>query len=147
VGTPTITMNINDTLIRTHFQLIKKSNFLWLKKISFKGESDYDKRYSNWTMELSTTTKVIIVPPFDLSIKLSFHPKNIISNFGVQMLQPFTTTTNAFAITSVCGEIDGKFELLVANGTSPIGIIYIYYFVKFYYFILFNFYQNKFSHL
>jgi hypothetical protein len=72
-------------------------------------------------MELSTTTKVIIIPPFDLFIKLFFHPKDIISSFGLHMLQPFTTTI-AFAIIGVCGEIDGKFELLVANGTSPKGI-------------------------
>lgn len=126
VGTPTITMNINDTLIKTHFELIKKGNFLWLKKISIKGEYDYDKTYSNWTMDLSTTSKVIIVPPFDLFIKLFFHPKDIISSFGVCMLQPFTTTTIAFVIIGVCGEINEKFELLVANETSPKGIQIIY---------------------
>jgi hypothetical protein len=70
----------------------------------------------------STTTKVIIVPPFDLFIKLFFHPKDIISSFGLRMLQPFRTTTIAFAIIGVCGEIDEKFELLVANGISPKGI-------------------------
>jgi hypothetical protein len=35
------------------------------------------------------------------------------------MLQPFATKTIAFAIIGVHDEINGKFELLVANGTSP----------------------------
>jgi hypothetical protein len=35
------------------------------------------------------------------------------------MLQPYSTTTIAFVGISVHGEINGKFELLVANGTSP----------------------------
>lgn len=50
------------------------------------------------------------------------------------MLQPFRTTTIAFAIIGVCGEIDEKFELLVANGISPKGIqmsnfITLYYYI------------------
>jgi len=73
-------------------------------------------------MELSTTTKVIIVPCFDLFIKILFHPKDIINSFGLCMLQPFTTTTIAFAIIGVCSEIYEKFELLVVNGISPKGI-------------------------
>jgi hypothetical protein len=40
VGTPTITVNINIALIKTHFELIKKGNFLWLEKNSIKGISD-----------------------------------------------------------------------------------------------------------
>jgi hypothetical protein len=34
------------------------------------------------------------------------------------MLQHFTTMTIAFAIIGIRGEIDGKYELLVANGAS-----------------------------
>jgi hypothetical protein len=34
------------------------------------------------------------------------------------MLQHFTTMTIAFAIIGICGEIDGKYEFLVANGAS-----------------------------
>ncbi len=35
------------------------------------------------------------------------------------MFQPFATTTIFFFVIGMCGEIDGKFELLVANGSSP----------------------------
>jgi hypothetical protein len=35
------------------------------------------------------------------------------------MLQPFTTMTIAFAIIGIRGEIDGKYELLVVDGTLP----------------------------
>jgi len=34
------------------------------------------------------------------------------------MFQPFATTTIVFVVIGVCGEIDSKFELLVANGSS-----------------------------
>jgi hypothetical protein len=60
-----------------------------------------------------------IVPPFNPPIKKKFHPKDTINNFGKYMLQPFITTTIAFIAIGVHVEIDGKFELLVANGTSP----------------------------
>jgi hypothetical protein len=44
------------------------------------------------------------------------------------MLQPFATMTIAFVVIGVCGEINGKFELLVVDGTSPkdIKIVIIY---------------------
>jgi hypothetical protein len=35
------------------------------------------------------------------------------------MLQPFATTTIALVVIEVCGEIDSKFELLVADENSP----------------------------
>jgi hypothetical protein len=38
------------------------------------------------------------------------------------MLQPFITMTITFVIIGVHGEIDGKFELLVVDGTSLKGI-------------------------
>jgi hypothetical protein len=44
------------------------------------------------------------------------------------MLQPYATMTIGFVVIGVHGEINGKFELLVANGTSPedIHIVDIY---------------------
>jgi hypothetical protein len=35
------------------------------------------------------------------------------------MLQPFVTTTITFVVIGMCGEINGKFEFLVVDGTSP----------------------------
>jgi hypothetical protein len=81
MGTTTITINIKGALIKTHSKLIKKRNFL-LENFSIKAKSNYDKGDSNWTIELSTTIKVTIVPPFDPLIKLFFHPKNTIDSFG-----------------------------------------------------------------
>jgi hypothetical protein len=57
------------------------------------------------------------------------------------MLQPFVTMTIAFVVIGVCGEINGKFELLVVDGTSPkdIQIVNIYItlssFITLYYFV------------
>jgi hypothetical protein len=82
VGTTIIIINIKSVLIKTHSKLIKKGNFLRLEIFFIKAKFDYDKGDSNWTIELFIATKVIIVPPFDLPIKLFFHSKHIISNFG-----------------------------------------------------------------
>jgi hypothetical protein len=84
-----------------------------------KAKIDYDKRYSDWTIELSTTTKVTTILAFDPLVKLHFMPKDIIHSFSCHMLQPFATTTIVFAVIRMCGEIDSKFELLVADGNSP----------------------------
>jgi hypothetical protein len=81
-----------------------------------KAKIDYDKGYFDWMIELSTTTKVTTIPTF---VKLHFMPKNIIHSFFGHMLQPFATTTITFVIIGVCGEIDSKFELLVADGNNP----------------------------
>jgi hypothetical protein len=35
------------------------------------------------------------------------------------MLEPFAITTISFVVIGVCGEIDNKFELLVADRSSP----------------------------
>lgn len=86
VGTTTITINIQGTLIKTHSELIKKNIFLWLEKVSLKNKFDYDKGDSNWTIELSIVIKVTIFFPFDPLIKLFFDPKDIINNFGQCML-------------------------------------------------------------
>jgi hypothetical protein len=82
VGTTTITINIKGVLIKTHFELIKKINFLWLEDFSVKCKSNYDKGILDWTIELSIAIKVIIVPPFDLFIKLFSHPMDTINSFG-----------------------------------------------------------------
>jgi hypothetical protein len=81
MGTTTINVSIKGALIKTHSKLIEKGNFL-LENFSVKAKSNYDKGDSNWTIELSTTIKVKIVPPFDLPIKLFFHPKDTINSFG-----------------------------------------------------------------
>jgi len=75
---------------------------------------------------------VTIIPPFDPPVKLFFHPKDTINSFGQCILQPFVTITITFAIIGVHGEIDGKFELLVADGTSleDIQIVNIYIIVS-----------------
>jgi len=79
---------------------------------------NYAKRDYDWMIELSTTTKVTTILAFDLIVKLHFLPKNTIHNFSHHMLQPFATTTIAFVVIGVRGEIDSKFELPVTNGSS-----------------------------
>jgi hypothetical protein len=69
-------------------------------------------------IELSTTTKVRTIPTFDPPLKLHFMPKDTIRSFSRLMLQPFVTTTIAFVVIGVRGEIDSKFELLVYDGSS-----------------------------
>jgi hypothetical protein len=56
---------------------------------------------------------------FDPHVKLHFLPKDTICSFYCHMLQPFATTTIAFIVIGMHGEIDSKFELLVANRSSP----------------------------
>ncbi len=70
-------------------------------------------------IELSTTTKVITTPTFDPHVKLHFLPKDTIRSFSRRMFQPLATTTIAFVFIGMHGEIDGKFELLVTNGSNP----------------------------
>jgi len=48
-------------------------------------------------------------------VKLHFMPKDTIRSFSHRMLQPFTTTTIAFDVIGVRGEIDNKFELLIVD--------------------------------
>jgi hypothetical protein len=59
------------------------------------------------------------IPTFDPPLKLHFMPKNTIHSFSHHMIQPFATTTIAFVVIGMRGEIDNKFELLVADGSSP----------------------------
>jgi hypothetical protein len=71
-----------------------------------------------YTIELSTTTKVTTIPTSDPLVKLHFLPEDTIRSFSRRMLQPFATTIVAFVVIEVRGEIDSKFELLVANKNS-----------------------------
>ncbi len=82
VGTTTIIVSIKGALIKMHFDLIKKINFLWLEDFSFKCKSNYDKGDLDWTIELSIATKVPIIPPLGPFIKLFSHPMDIINSFG-----------------------------------------------------------------
>jgi len=41
-----------------------------------KAKIDYDKGDFDWTIELSTTTKVTTIPTFDPLVKLHFLPKD-----------------------------------------------------------------------
>jgi hypothetical protein len=94
-------------------------SLLWFENFFVKAKTNYDKRYFDWTIELSTATKVTTVLAFDLLVKLHFLPKDTIHSFSHPMFQPFATTTIVFVVIGVCGEIDSKFELLVVNGSSP----------------------------
>lgn len=91
VGTTTTTVSIKGALIKTHFELLKKINLLWLEDFFVKCKSNNDKGDLDWTIEPSIATKMTIIPPFDPLIKLFSHPMDIINSFGYQMLQPFTT--------------------------------------------------------
>jgi len=84
-----------------------------------KAKKDYDKGDSNWTIQLSTTTKVTTIPTFDPLMKLHFLRKDTIHNFSSHMLQPFVITTIAFIVIGVHDEIDNKFDLLVVNESNP----------------------------
>ncbi len=90
----------------------------------------------------------IVLPPFDPHIKLFFHPKDTINSFGRRMLQPYATTI-AFVGINVHGEINGKFELLVANGTSleDIQIVSIYITLSSFIILHYLFSTNNLSYL
>jgi hypothetical protein len=62
---------------------------------------------------------VTTILAFDPPMKLHFLPKDTIHNFSYHMIQPFTTTTIDFVVIGMHGEIDNKFEILVANGSNP----------------------------
>ncbi len=83
-----------------------------------KVKTNYDKGNYDWTIELSTTTKVTTILAFDLPIKLHFLLKDTIHSFSRHMLQPFVITTIVLIVIGVRGEIDNKFELLVPNKTN-----------------------------
>ncbi len=80
-----------------------------------RNRSDYDKGYSDWTIHISTATKVFEIPPFDPPIKLFFHVSDTIRFFARRMLQPFATSTLVIIVIVVRGEVDQKFELLVVD--------------------------------
>jgi hypothetical protein len=120
-----------------------------LEIFSIKAKFEYDKGDSVWTIEFSVAIKVTIVLPFDLHVKLFFHSKDTINNFGQCMLKPFVTMTITFVVIGVHGEIDGKFELLVIDGTSlediQIGVYILLCQVLLLYIILFS--TNNLSYL
>jgi hypothetical protein len=66
-------------------------------------------------MQLSIATKVTTILAFDLPMKLHFLPKDTICSFPCRMLQPFIITTIVFIVIGMRGEIDNKFEQLIAN--------------------------------
>jgi hypothetical protein len=80
-----------------------------------KAKTNYGKGNSNWIIKLSTTTKVTTLLAFDPLVKLHFLPKDTICSFSHRMLQPFVTTTIAFVVIGVHGEINKIFELLVVD--------------------------------
>jgi hypothetical protein len=118
VGTTTITIIIKGGLIKTHAKFIKKGCFLQFENFFVKAKIDYDKGDFDWMIELSIATKVTTIPTFDLPVKLDFLPKDTIHSFSRCMLQPFATTTIAFVVIGVRGEIDNKVELLVIDGNN-----------------------------
>ncbi len=80
-----------------------------------KAKRNYDKRNFNWTIEPSTATKVTTILAFYPLVKLHFLPKDTIRCFSHHMFESFVTTTIAFVVIGVCGEINSKFELLVVD--------------------------------
>ncbi len=70
-------------------------------------------------IELAIATKVTTIPTFDLPMKLHFLLKDTIRSFSHCMMQPFATTTIAFIVIRVHGEIDNKFEQLIIDESSP----------------------------
>ena len=116
VGTTTITVTVKGNLVKTHVDKLKRGKFLRLENFSVRGRSDYDKGDSDWTIDISTATKVFEIPPFDPPVKLFFHVSDTIRSFARRMLQPFATSTLVVTVIGVRGEVDQKFELLVADG-------------------------------
>ena len=53
--------------------LTEEGKFLGLENFSVRGRSNYDKGVSDWTIEISTATKVSKILPFDPPIKFFFH--------------------------------------------------------------------------
>jgi hypothetical protein len=84
-----------------------------------KTKTNFVKRDFDWMIKLAIATKVTTIPTFDPPMKLHFLPKYNIHSFSHCMLQPFATTIIAFVVIEVHGEIDNKFELLIADGSSP----------------------------
>jgi hypothetical protein len=115
MGTTIITINIKGGLIKTHIEFIKKGCFLQLKKLFMKAKKNYNLFFFDWTIEVSANTKLKTILVFDALVKLHFMSKDTIHSFSHHMLQRFTTTTVAFDVIGVCGEIDNKFELLVVE--------------------------------
>ena len=102
-------------LVKTHVETLKRGEFLRLENFGVRSRSDYDKRDSDWSIDISTATKVYEIPPFDPPIKLFFHVSDTIRSFARRMLQPFVTSTLVVTVIGMRGEVDENFELLVAD--------------------------------
>jgi hypothetical protein len=82
IGTTTIIIIVKKTLVKTHVDKLKRKMILWLENFSVRGRSYYDKGDSDWTIDITTTTKVFEIPPFDPPIKLFFHVSYTIRSFA-----------------------------------------------------------------
>ena len=111
----TVIVIVKGNLVKTHVDKLKRGKFLWLENFSVGGWSDYDKGDSDWTIDISTVTKVYEIPPFDPPIKFFFHVSDTIRSFARRMLQPFVTSTLVVTVIGVWREVDQKFELLIAD--------------------------------
>jgi hypothetical protein len=85
-GTTTITVIVKENLVKTHVDKLKRGRFLQLENFSVRGWSDYDKGYSDWTIDISTAAKVSEIPSFDPPIKNFFHVSDTIRFFARRML-------------------------------------------------------------
>ena len=116
IGITTITVTMKENLVKTHVNKRKRENFLRLQNFSVRGRSNYDKGDSDWTIDISTATKVSEILPFDPPIKYFFHISSTICFFARRMLQMFVTSTLVVTVIGVRGKVDQKFELLIADG-------------------------------
>ena len=108
VGTTTITETVKENLVKTHVNKLKRGKFLRLENFSVRGRSNYDNGDSDWTIDISTATKVFEIPPFDPPIKFFLHISYSIRSFAWQMLQPFVTSTFVVTVIGVRREVDKK---------------------------------------
>ena len=58
VGTTTITVTVKGNLVKTHVDTLKRGKFLRMENFNVRSRSDYDKGDSDWSIEISTATKV-----------------------------------------------------------------------------------------
>jgi hypothetical protein len=56
-----------------------------VRKFYMEAKTNYDEGDFDWTIELSTTTKVTTIPTFDPHQKLHFLPKDTIRSFSRHM--------------------------------------------------------------
>jgi hypothetical protein len=81
-----------------------------------RGRTYYDKEDSDWTIDISTATKVYEILPFDPPIKFFLYVSDTIRSFARRMLQSFVTSTFVVTIIGMKREVYQKIELLVVDG-------------------------------